>query len=103
MTKPVQIQRYSTRGYEDDFYPDDEGKWVTHADAEAREQAAISQALKEREDALRGVREMLEAKAKEWQDEICTRVDAMGNESNPKQDCASELLSLAATLGNQGK
>lgn len=79
MTKPAQIQRYANNEDPRGFYPDEDGAWIKQADHVL---------------ALLQVREMLEAKAKEW--DLRYGRGRVGAKHN---DRADELRILASTIG----
>lgn len=88
MTKPVQIQRYANNEDPRGFYPDEDGAWIKQADHVL---------------AFLQVRSLLEAKAKEWGTTAFTLSHGKLTRFGVALRCRDELLSLAATLGNQGK
>lgn len=98
MTNPVQIPRYSVQRDDDGSYLrlDQEGSLVGYRDHLADKEAALLQ-----------VRSLLEAKALGLKDEAEKLRVRNSMQSVDRAEaieyCASELLSLAATLGNQGK
>lgn len=86
MTKPVQIPQYLPRAGSPtgEMVKVDDGDYVRVSD----HQAALSR-----------VREMLEAKAKEWDNWADMHLD--GEALTVANKCHFDLLALAATLGNQ--
>lgn len=94
MTKPVQIPRYSVQRDDNGSYLrlDQEGSLVGYLDH-----------LTDKEASLLQVREMLEARAKEWGTAAFTLSHGKLTRFGVALKCRDELLSLAATLGNQGK
>lgn len=83
--KPVQTYDFPCGGILD-AYMTEGGRFVLASEAAASEQAALSR-----------VREMLEAKAKEWR----LRISPATHADAAELLCAHELESLASTLGDQ--